>query len=211
MDSAQSVLASLQIVKKVYFPREILPLAGVISNFIHFLLGFIVFFLFLAVIYVKSLFGPGPAVLPLQPTIVLLPVLLLISLMLSTGLGLIISALNTFYEDVKYIAGIVLYLMFFLCPIMYFIEGITNSDYNLNSGGLVYKIYMTNPIAVLCVGYRKLLLAPIKVPVPGKAGLAEPLPIPWDYLAYSFILSFLLMIGGYALFNKLKWKFVERP
>ncbi|HEY0866301.1 MAG TPA: ABC transporter permease, partial [Fimbriimonas sp.] len=150
MDSAQSVLASLPIVKKVYFPREILPLAGILSNFIHFLLGFVVFFGFLLAIYLWSLIRGGGSVVPFQATTVFLPVLLAISLMLAIGVGFIVSALNTFYEDVKYITGVILYLLFFLCPIMYFVEGIANSDYNLNSANqLVYKLYMLNPVAVL--------------------------------------------------------------
>ncbi|MEZ5162709.1 MAG: ABC transporter permease [Fimbriimonadaceae bacterium] len=48
LDSAQSVLVSLPVVRKVYFPREILPLASIASNFIHFLLALLVFlFIFL--------------------------------------------------------------------------------------------------------------------------------------------------------------------
>src|SRR3990172_8173834 len=44
LDSAQSVLSNIQLIKKIYFPREILPLAQVISNFIHLLLALLVFF-----------------------------------------------------------------------------------------------------------------------------------------------------------------------
>jgi ABC-2 type transport system permease protein len=206
LDSSQSVLAALPIVKKVYFPREILPLAGMVSNFIHLLLGFVVFFGFLLVAYIRD-----PAVFPFQASTVYLPLLLLISAMLALGFGFIVSALNTFYEDVKYIAGIALYLLFFLCPVMYFVEGVASSSWNEQTNGLVYKLYMLNPMAVLCVAYRKILLAPVKVPIIGKAGLSEPLPMPWDYLGYVFVFSLGLLFFGYWLFNHLKWKFVERP
>src|SRR5205807_1600667 len=47
MDAAQSVLNSMGLIKKIYFPREILPLSSIIANFIHFLLAMAVFFAYL--------------------------------------------------------------------------------------------------------------------------------------------------------------------
>ena len=209
LDSAQSVLGSIQLVKKIYFPREVLPLAAVASNFIHLLLGYVVFFLFLLTVYLRD-----RTVIPFQITTLFLPLLLLINLMLAVGVSLIVSALNTLYEDVKYIVGVLMYLLFFLCPIMYFAEEVANSRSNIQSHYLIYKLYNLNPIAVLTTAYRKILLAPIKVPIrnpDGKPLDADTLPMAWDYVAYSFVLSFLIMVGGYALFNRMKWRFVERP
>jgi ABC-2 type transport system permease protein len=209
LDSAQSVLGSIQLVKKIYFPREVLPLAAVASNFIHLLLGYVVFFLFLLTVYLRD-----RTVIPFQITTLFLPLLLLINLMLAVGVSLIVSALNTLYEDVKYIVGVLMYLLFFLCPIMYFAEEVANSRSNIQSHYLIYKLYNLNPIAVLTTAYRKILLAPIKVPIrnpDGKPLVADTLPMAWDYVAYSFVLSFLIMVGGYALFNRMKWRFVERP
>lgn len=211
LDSAQSVLASLPIVKKIYFPREILPLASIISNFIHLLLGMLVFFLFLVYVWLSH-----PAVSPFQVTTLYLPFFLIISLMLSTGLGLIVSALNTFYEDVKYVVGVIMYMLFFLSPVMYFVEEVANSIQNNPAKSFfIYKLYMLNPIAVLCVAYRKSLLAGVKVPLrsmPGKPALvADPMPMPWNYIAYAFLLSLGVLLFGYWLFNRMKWRFVERP
>lgn len=206
LDSAQSVLSAIPLIKKTYFPREILPLAAVISNFIHFLIGLGVFFLFLAFIFIRD-----PRVNPIQELTLMLPVLLLISLMLATGCSLIVSALNVYYEDVKYLASVFLYLLFFLCPIMYFVEQVANSGFNERSGGLVYKIYSSNPVAVLTVAYRKSLVAPVEVPLWNRADRADPFPMPWEYLAYTGLFSFAILVFGYWLFNRLKWGFVERP
>ena len=63
LDSAQSVLSALPLVKKIYFPREILPIATVIANFIHLMLGFVVFFLFLFGVYVLN-----PETIPFRAT-----------------------------------------------------------------------------------------------------------------------------------------------
>ena len=114
MDSAQSILGAMPLIKKIYFPREILPLASVISNFIHFFLAMGVFFLYLLVNYLVH-----PGSWPFQFGTIYLPLLLLISFCLSLGFSFFISALNTFYEDVKYLVGIALWLMFFLTPNMY--------------------------------------------------------------------------------------------
>lgn len=198
LDSAQSILTAMPLIKKIYFPREILPIAAVLTNFIHFVLMIGIFFLFLIGVY---LVHPGD--FPIQASSLMLPLLLLASFMLSMGLALIVSALNTFYEDVKYIVSLGLYLLYFLCPIMYFSEQVTNSPINHSSNGLVHKLYHLNPIAMLCTAYKHALVAP-----------SNSHPTTWfdaRFLAAAVINSFLVLLFGYWLFNQLKWKFVERP
>lgn len=204
LDAAQSVLAQVPLIKKIYFPREILPLATVISNFIHLLLGFLIFFGMLLIAYIRD-----PRVVPFQPTTIYLPLLLIISLMLSTGAAFIVSALNTFFEDVKYIVQVLMNLMFYLCPIVYFAEQVANSNRNAASGFLLYKLYNLNPLATLTQAYRKILLAPIDVKIDGHP--AKAMQFPTNYVIVAGIFSFALMVFGYWLFNRMKWKFVERP
>lgn len=205
LDSAQSVLTALPIVRKVYFPREILPLAAIISNFIHFLLAMAVFFAYLIVIYLLD-----PRISPFSWTMFLLPIPLLINFALAVGVGLIVSSLNTFYEDVKYIVSVALYLMFFLCPIMYFSEQVRHSKMLEGpTGDWVYTIYHLNPVAMLCTTYRKVLVAPQDVIVGGEK--VPPLPLDWVLVGSSALISFMILVLGYRMFNKLKWGFVERP
>ncbi len=203
MDSSQTILSNIVIIRKIYFPREILPLASVLSNFIHFLLALCVFFAYLLYIYIAN-----PKISPFQITILYLPLLLLMNLMLVTGLSLFISALNTFYEDVKYIVSVLLYLLFFVCPIMYFSEKVYQISMNHGSP-LLYRIYHLNPVAMMCTAYRKLLVAP--QPVIDGSNTYQPLSLDWVLLGVAFVISFLVLVGGYATFNRLKWKFVERP
>jgi len=214
MDSAQSVLSNVQLMKKIYFPREIFPLATVISNFIHFLLALVVFFVYLLAIYLLN----TPRVPVFQWTTIYLPILVLINFLLATGLGLLFSAMNTFYEDVKYILGVVLSLLFFLSPIMYFSES-TYYGHNKN----LYFVYHLNPAATMSNAFRKVLLAPQPVPIPTKVWNAKlgdyqtinlpypPLPIDWSMIGITAAFSILMFFIGYAVFNRLKWKFVERP
>ena len=204
LDSAQSILAQAPLIKKIYFPREILPLATVIANFIHLLIGFVIFFGLMLIAYVRD-----PRVFPFQATTIYLPLLLLIIFTFSLGMALIISAINTFYEDVKYLAQVGLYLLMYMCPIIYFAEQVANSHLNQEHGFLLYKLYNLNPIAALCHGFRKILLAPVDVPV--GAEVAKAMPPPWNYIGIAGVVSVLTLLLGYSLFNRLKWKFVERP
>lgn len=204
LDSAQSVLSQYVLIKKIYFPREILPLAAVIANMIHLLIGFVIMFGLMLLGYIRD-----PRVFPFQPGMIYLPFLLLVSTLFATGISFIVSALNTFYEDVKYICQIGLYLLMYMCPIVYFVEQVANSKRNYESGWLLFKLYMLNPVAVQCVAYRKALVAP--VPTVSAAGLGMPTGMPWKYLAVHSVGSVLVFLFGYWLFNRLKWKFVERP
>ncbi len=204
MDSAQSILSSMPVIKKVYFPREVLPLATIGANFVHFLLALFVYFVFLLAVWVKN---PGRS--PFTETLVFLPLLVIIQLCLTTGLSLMISALNTFYEDVKYMVGVILYLMFFLSPIMYFSEQVRYSQALGDRAELVYVLYHLNPIAMLCTAYRKLMLAPVS-PMVGDQRLPY-LPLDWALLGICAGVSIGTLFVGYAVFNRLKWRFMERP
>ena len=217
MDSAQSVLGNLTLVKKVYFPREILPLSQVLANFIHLLLAFLMFFMYLAVIYLKD-----PRLLPFQMTTFFLPVLLLINLCLVTGLSLMISAWNVFYEDVKYIVSIATYLLFFMCPVMYDIERVYYHFHSLSPrlGRVLYDMYVLNPEAMMVIAYRKTLLASQPythddaVTVNGATTLKHvieaPVQMSWKGILMAAVLSVAILIYGYRVFNNFKWRFVER-
>jgi len=206
LDSAQTILGSMPLIKKIYFPREILPIASVISNFIHLVLAFAVFFAYLLLVWIIF-----PGDFPFQVGTLFLPLLLVIMFCLSLGLAFFISALNTFYEDVKYLVSVGLYLMFFLSPIMYFSEQVANAPLNQQTGGLIYRLYhILNPVASLATAFRKTLLAP-QQGVPTPQGMVAPLPLDWRYVAIAGVVSVAVLISGYSTFNRLKWKFVERP
>lgn len=209
LDSAQSVLSNVQLIKKIYFPREILPLAQIISNFIHLLLALLVFFGYLVVVYLMN-----PQVSPFQLTSLYLPLVLLVNFALAAGLGLLVSALNTFYEDVKYIVSVLLYIMFFLCPIMYFSENVQANALGEGGRGLHYVLYHLNPVAMLCTAYRKILVAPQPVEMRNPDGTITSipaLPMDWAMFGIAALTSAVCLAVGYTVFNRLKWRFVERP
>ncbi|MBL8060960.1 MAG: ABC transporter permease [Chthonomonas sp.] len=202
LDSAQSVLQALPIVKKVYFPREILPIAVVCSSFVHFLLALCVFFAFLLVIYLSD-----PRVSPFSWNMLLLPIPLILSFLLAAGTGLFIAALNTFFEDVKYIVQVLLQLLLFVCPIMYFSEQVLAASQR--HGTWMYFAYHANPVAMLCTAFRKILVAPQDPIVGGKS--LPWLPLDWALMVLCAAVCVSVFVGGYAYFNRVKWGFVERP
>lgn len=197
MDSSNAILSSMNIIKKIYFPREIMPLAFVISNFIHMLLALAVFFVYLLVIFLLD-----PRVSPFQGSVVWLPLLLVVHLLLTTGFSLLISALNVFYEDIKYLTSIILYLLFFLCPVIYFSEQVYYRHPDL------YFWYHLNPVAMMVTAFRKVLLAPQAV-VQGDSHFA---PLPLDPLLMGILVGFSVFVlwYGYWTFNRFKWRFVEQ-
>lgn len=200
LDSSQSILQMLGVIRKVYFPREIIPLSNAISNFIHFLLSWAVFLIY----------WWGVARGPILLSTLWFPYLLLVQFMFTTGLSLIVSCLNVFYEDVKYIVSILLNLGLFLLPIIYVIEQPYYAAQKRGSGllyGLGFDLYMLNPLTSLITGYRKALLE-----APRAEAIGGPsLPLDPVNLLITGMISLCVLVGSYAYFNKRKWQFVERP
>jgi ABC-2 type transport system permease protein len=209
LDSAQSIVGQIPLLKKIYFPREILPIGSVLANFVHFLLAMVVFFVYLLFVW---LLNPGDN--PFRPTVFYLPVIVILQLALTLGLALFISALNTFYEDVKYIVSVGLYLLLFLSPIMYFSEQVYYASGIADAQRpLIYNLYHLNPVAMLMTAYRKVMLDPQKVTM-SRDGTVLNYPyiaLDWRMVGVCAVVCFATLIFGYWVFNRKKWQFVERP
>lgn len=108
IQSAACIVNNAGIVKKVYFPREILPISTATSNLINFLITQLIVFIALIV----SGIGIGKS-------IILFPIVVLIQYILQLGLAFIFSAITVYIRDVEYIINIFMMLMFYLCPIVY--------------------------------------------------------------------------------------------
>ncbi len=202
LDSSDTILVHHRdLLKKVYFPREVLPISAVVANLIHYLLALLVFFAYL-LFYFLFLHGS-----PIMPTAVILPMLMVMQLLLILGLSCFISCLNTFYEDTKYIIVVLLNVMFYITPIMYpaeLVHDILPAGYR----EIAYKLYLLNPVAMLIDAYRKILLPPFEGTIKGKYMTA--LPLDWAMLGVCAIVCALVAVSGYAYFNKRKWEFAER-
>ncbi|HOM71381.1 MAG TPA: ABC transporter permease [Armatimonadota bacterium] len=199
LDASQSVLSHYDLLKKVYFPREVLPLSMVIANMIHFLLAIVVFFVYLLVIGA-----------PIVSTWWLLPVLVIIEFLLVTGLAFIVSALNVFYADIKYIVSVLLNIFFYLTPIIYMSEMVYTRLQAMGYGAL-YTLYQLSPLNAIVMAFREALLPPYGVP-PGKTMpfAFHDMPLDYRFLAIAAAVSIIVFIAGYSFFNSRKWSFAEQ-
>ena len=108
IQSAASIVTNGGIIKKVYFPREILPISTSTSNLLNFLIT--------GIIVLGALLISG---IGLSSTILILPLVIIMQYILQLGLAFIFSSITVYIRDVEYIINIFMMLMFYLCPIVY--------------------------------------------------------------------------------------------
>ena len=124
------------IIKKVYFPREILPISIVTSEAVNFLISTIIIIAFV-------IFGG----LGISPYIVFYPIILLAQYLMLIGLSLIVSSVCVYLRDLQHFIGIFLQLMFYATPIVYSLDSISpNLKWILN----------LNPMTHIINGYRSI-------------------------------------------------------
>ena len=142
-----SVVGSANLVKKVYFPREVLPIASVLSQLVNFLLAFSI--LFAALLIFQADFSPW---------LWTLPFVILIQTVFTTGVVLVLSTLNVFYRDTAMITEVVMLAWFFLTPVVYSLALLPNTIQVLGvTIPLQRLVYIFNPMASLIAIYRDLL------------------------------------------------------
>lgn len=106
--ASNSLVGNANLIKKVYFPRLVVPIAAVLSGIIDFVLAFAV------LIGMMIYFGVLPTL-----NIIWLPLFLLLALITSLGVGLWLSALNVEYRDVRYVVPFLIQIWQFASPIAY--------------------------------------------------------------------------------------------
>lgn len=189
LDGCISILANANLVRKVYFPRAILPIISLLSNGFHFgiALGFTLLYFFVLGTYPDHLSWQFLMIIPA----------VFFTGVLALGLSFILAYLNVFYEDVRFIVQALLQLLFYVMPVFFTIEQVAAQP-------KIYSLYMLNPLAALLVTYQRALLRPPYVP-----GL-QPVDIPWGYFALACLTSTLILLIGFRLFEHYKWEIAER-
>jgi ABC-type polysaccharide/polyol phosphate export permease len=176
MVSINSIVGNADLVKKVYFPREALPLSSVMANLVNFLLALVV--LFAVMVAFKS---------RLSPWIWLLPIVILIQTCFILGIAFVLSAVNVFYRDTLMIMDVVMLAWFFLTPVIYPIALLPSSyeilGYTIN---VQRWLYILNPMASLVAAYRDLLYWGYRTNL--------------DFLFRTAVTAVAVLILGYGLF-----------
>jgi len=130
------------LINRVYFPREVLPLANLLANGVNFVIALALLFGFVLVFGVR-----------LGPSLVWLPVIIAVQAVLTLGLGLFLGSVNMYLRDVQQLVDVALLAWFFLTPIIYRLEDTPLSP------AAQRLVQVVNPMAGLVTAYRAVLYA----------------------------------------------------
>ena len=137
-EAANSLIAGGNLIKKVLFPAEVLPIVTVLANMVHFLLGLPILAIFL--LYYRA---------PLNATdLIWFPLVLLTQLILTIALALIVSALTVHFRDLKDLLANLLTFWFFATPIIYPMT---------MAPGIGRTLLNVNPFTHLAISYQEIL------------------------------------------------------
>jgi lipopolysaccharide transport system permease protein len=173
--SATSLVGSANLLQKVYFPRMIIPIAAVLSGGVDFVLAFLV------LLGMMAFYGIWPGL-----AVIWLPLLLLLALITSLGVGLWLTALNVQFRDVKYAIPFLVQAWLFASPIAY-------SSSMLSQPWRT--IYGLNPMAGVIEGFRWSLLGTN----------TQPGPI----ILVSSLAAILSLISGAYIFRRMEKTFAD--
>lgn len=128
------------IIKKVYFPREVLPISQVISSFVNFMISCIIIVIFCI--------GTGAGV---SYHILYLPIIAFVQIVLNLGISFILSSINVYIQDVEYIVQFMVNMGFYGTPILYSLDALPASN-------ILTTLVKLNPMTTIIESYRDIFL-----------------------------------------------------
>ena len=135
LEASGVLIAGGNLLKKVLFPAEVLPIVTVLANMVQFLLGLPILLAVLA------------ATGHLAPSALLLPLPVLVQLLLTLGLALLVSALTVHFRDIQNILSHLLHVWFFATPVLYV----------LPPSGTLRTVLRFNPMSHVIISYQEML------------------------------------------------------
>jgi len=182
LESANVLFAHGNLIKKIRFPLEVLPIMTVVTNMVHFLLAIPI--LVISIIFV----GQGSVGLTLW--VLLLPIALMVQFVFVMGLGFLVSAITVHFRDLKDILANLLTIWFFATPIIYpfMTPAIQNNKWA--------KLFLSlNPMTHIVETYHYIFFF-------GR------LPH-WKKIPVTLAVGIVFFVVGYFIFDKLRDTFVE--
>jgi len=180
-----SIVGNAHLVKKVYFPREVLPLSIVLSNLVNFLLALIVLSGMMVIFRVR-------------PTtwLLYLPLLILIQIAFSSGVALILSTINVFYRDTEHIMDVLILAWFFVTPVFWNHQDLPQVATFLGVDWPVQRLtFILNPMASLISAYRDILYFGRRIDI--------------YFLSRTIVTAMAVLVIGYWLFTRYSKVFGE--
>jgi lipopolysaccharide transport system permease protein len=170
-NSGNSLIGSTNLITKVYFPRVIIPAAAVCAGLVDFGIAFLMLIVLMFYYHIGVNAG-----------ILLLPLLLLMTSMLALGIGMLMSALNVKYRDVRHALPFLIQVWMFASPVMYSVP---------ERWRLVLAL---NPMTGIIQGFRSALFEK---------------PFDWFTLGISAVIIVLLLISGVVTFSRMEKSFAD--
>jgi lipopolysaccharide transport system permease protein len=136
--STTSISGNMNLVKKIYFPREIFPFSAILACTVDFLIASSIFLGMMLVYHI-----------PFTAHLLWIPVLFAIEVAFVLAIAMFVSASNVFYRDVKYIVPLLVQVLFFASPLFYSVSQVPAH---------LRGWYMLNPMAVVIDGFRGAIL-----------------------------------------------------
>ena len=192
---ARSVVDNGNLVKKVAFPREILPLAAIGTALVDFVLQSGVLLLFI----IASGYG-------FHATLALYPLAILALVALTTAVTFWIAAVNVHYRDVQHLITLGLLVWFWFTPIVY--PGALVEGYLTSHSNALWNLFLLNPLADVIFGFQRALYA---VVAPGGQAVLPDVSVAWVATVLIAVLagSLLLLSFTWRLFFRLSGDFAE--
>lgn len=178
---ASSIIGNSNLVNKIYFPREIIPLSIIFANLVNFFFELIALFIVMAVMGYKFYIF-----------LYLLPIVIFIQFFLVVGMTLLVSALNVFFRDLQHLITIIMMVWFFGTPIIYPLSMVPERFQ------FIIKI---NPMTIYAAYYRNIFYY---VKYPEGAGFPNILET-LGALGITLLIFFI----GYYVFKRLEPRFAE--
>jgi len=167
---ARSVIDNANLVKKMAFPREILPLSAIGVALFDFALQSVVLLVFIA----WPWSGHGLRL----PELLLYPLSIAVLVAFTTAITFWVSALNVRYRDVGHLLNLALLVWFWFTPIVYQGWLVQRKLETIHILGIdAWSLYLLNPVAVIVLGFQRALYA-IVVPGPGKDPILPLMSLP---------------------------------
>ena len=171
---------SANLISKVYFPIEALPVASVLANFVNFAISLLVFLVVIVI-----------ARLPLGPSLMLLPVILLAQLAFTLGLSLFVATITVYFRDLEHLIGLALTALFYLSPVLYPLNPSA-----LPHGAARFIPWLNlNPMSWFLESYHSVLYYGTW-PDPGR-------------FALSILSAVAALLGGYLVFARMRTRLPE--
>jgi len=172
--NAYSLLGNVSVIIKSYFPRLVLPLSATISSLVDFLISFAVLLVFLLANHY-----------PITDRYFLLPLLLLITVLFSSGIGLLFGSLMVVFRDTKNLLSYIMIIWMYLTPVMFPMSIVPEE---------LHVYFYFNPLTSLVNAYRWVFLYQGELPGPGDFLIS---------LSVAAVLCFLGLIAFKSMENRI--------